>query len=58
MYDVSETEWYADRELWVLETHERMSPVLANVQLQYHMAERLYRSIDKPRNLAKSVTVE
>jgi glucosamine--fructose-6-phosphate aminotransferase (isomerizing) len=38
-----------------------MSPVLANVQLQlvaYHMADRLHRSIDKPRHLAKSVTVE
>jgi glucosamine--fructose-6-phosphate aminotransferase (isomerizing) len=34
---------------------------LANVQLQlvaYHMADRLRRSIDKPRHLAKSVTVE
>jgi len=58
---VSEVERYADRVLRVPETHERMSPVLANVQLQlvaYHMAERLHRSIDKPRNLAKSVTVE
>ncbi|WP_135822870.1 glutamine--fructose-6-phosphate transaminase (isomerizing) [Halostella litorea] len=35
--------------------------VLANVQLQlvaYHVANRLDRAIDKPRNLAKSVTVE
>ena len=58
---VSEVERYADRVLRVPETHERMSPVLANVQLQlvaYHMADRLHRSIDKPRNLAKSVTVE
>jgi len=38
-----------------------MSLVLANVQLQlvaYHMPDRLHRLIDKPRNLAKSVTVE
>jgi glucosamine--fructose-6-phosphate aminotransferase (isomerizing) len=38
-----------------------MAPLLANIQLQlvaYHMANRLGRSIDKPRNLAKSVTVE
>jgi len=35
--------------------------VLANVQLQlfaYHTAAQLGRSIDKPRNLGKSVTVE
>jgi glucosamine--fructose-6-phosphate aminotransferase (isomerizing) len=34
---------------------------LANIQLQlvaYHTAAKLGRSIDKPRNLAKSVTVE
>ncbi len=58
---VSGVERYADHVLSVPETHERMSPVLANVQLQlvaYHMANRLSRSIDKPRNLAKSVTVE
>jgi len=58
---VSEVERYADRVLEVPETHERMSPVLANVQLQlvaYHMADRLHRSIDKPRSLTKSVTVE
>jgi glucosamine--fructose-6-phosphate aminotransferase (isomerizing) len=35
--------------------------LLANVQLQlvsYQVADLLGRSIDKPRNLAKSVTVE
>jgi glucosamine--fructose-6-phosphate aminotransferase (isomerizing) len=35
--------------------------LLANVQLQlvsYHAANEMDRSIDKPRNLAKSVTVE
>lgn len=38
-----------------------MEPVVANVYLQlfaYHIAKRKGRSIDKPRNLAKSVTVE
>ncbi|AGB17440.1 glucosamine--fructose-6-phosphate aminotransferase, isomerizing [Halovivax ruber XH-70] len=38
-----------------------LTPVLANVQLQlvsYWSANLLGRSIDKPRNLAKSVTVE
>ena len=52
---------YADAVLEVPETHPRVAPVLANVQLQlvaYYIAERLGRSIDKPRNLAKSVTVE
>jgi len=43
------------------ETSKRAAPVLANVQLQlfsYHLADALGRPIDKPRNLAKSVTVE
>lgn len=38
-----------------------MEPVVANVYLQlfaYHVASQKDRSIDKPRNLAKSVTVE
>jgi glucosamine--fructose-6-phosphate aminotransferase (isomerizing) len=52
---------YADHVLSIPESHPRTAPVLANVQLQlvaYHMANQLGRSIDKPRNLAKSVTVE
>ncbi|WP_135820714.1 glutamine--fructose-6-phosphate transaminase (isomerizing) [Halostella litorea] len=39
----------------------RLEPLLANVYLQlfaYHVAKLKGRSIDKPRNLAKSVTVE
>jgi glucosamine--fructose-6-phosphate aminotransferase (isomerizing) len=42
-------------------THPDLAGVLANVQLQllsYHVASLLDRPIDKPRNLAKSVTVE
>ena len=38
-----------------------LEPVLLNVPLQmlaYHVAAKLGRDIDKPRNLAKSVTVE
>ncbi|WP_439026685.1 glutamine--fructose-6-phosphate transaminase (isomerizing) [Haloarchaeobius sp. DT45] len=38
-----------------------LEPLVANVFLQlfaYHVADALGRSIDKPRNLAKSVTVE
>ncbi len=57
----SDVERYADHVLQVPETHPRAASVLANVQLQlvsYHVANRLGRSIDKPRNLAKSVTVE
>ncbi len=52
---------YADHVLEVPETHPRAAALLANVQLQivaYHIANDLGRPIDKPRNLAKSVTVE
>ena len=52
---------YADHVLEIPETHPRTAAVLANVQLQlvsYYTAAKLGRSIDKPRNLAKSVTVE
>ena len=41
--------------------HPALSPVLAAVPLQlfaYYVAEKRGRDIDKPRNLAKSVTVE
>ncbi|MFP8953651.1 glutamine--fructose-6-phosphate transaminase (isomerizing) [Natrialbaceae archaeon A-arb3/5] len=51
----------ADAHLSVPDTHPVWTALLANVQLQlvsYHAADLLDRSIDKPRNLAKSVTVE
>ncbi|MDG5776825.1 glutamine--fructose-6-phosphate transaminase (isomerizing) [Haloarculaceae archaeon H-GB2-1] len=51
----------ADYVLDVGSTHPDLAGVLANVQLQllaYHTADLLDRPIDKPRNLAKSVTVE
>ena len=51
----------ADETLMIPKTSERAAPVLANVQLQlfsYYLANALGRPIDKPRNLAKSVTVE
>jgi glucosamine--fructose-6-phosphate aminotransferase (isomerizing) len=51
----------ADHTLSIPATHHELAGVLANVQLQlfaYHTASLLERSIDKPRNLAKSVTVE
>jgi glucosamine--fructose-6-phosphate aminotransferase (isomerizing) len=51
----------ADEVLTVPRTHPDVAGVLVNVQLQllaYRVADLLDRSIDKPRNLAKSVTVE
>jgi glucosamine--fructose-6-phosphate aminotransferase (isomerizing) len=51
----------ADESLEIPETHPVTSGLLANVQLQlvsYYTANSLERDIDKPRNLAKSVTVE
>jgi glucosamine--fructose-6-phosphate aminotransferase (isomerizing) len=58
---VAEAGRYADHVLEIPTTDARLAPLLANVQLQlvaYHTAAQLGRSIDKPRNLAKSVTVE
>ncbi|WP_290819086.1 glutamine--fructose-6-phosphate transaminase (isomerizing) [Halovivax sp.] len=51
----------ADAQLRIPETHPTLAGLLATVQLQlvsYHAADLLNRAIDKPRNLAKSVTVE
>ncbi len=42
-------------------THTYLTPILSIIPLQllaYHAAKELKRPIDKPRNLAKSVTVE
>ncbi|MWG33190.1 glutamine--fructose-6-phosphate transaminase (isomerizing) [Halomarina oriensis] len=52
---------FADYHLPIPESHPEVAGILANVQLQlvsYHAADQLGRPIDKPRNLAKSVTVE
>ncbi len=52
---------YADHVLSIPDTHRDVAGILANVQLQlvsYRAADMMSRSIDKPRNLAKSVTVE
>ncbi|MFW6317034.1 MAG: glutamine--fructose-6-phosphate transaminase (isomerizing), partial [Halorubrum sp.] len=52
---------YADHVLRIPDAHHDVAGVLANVQLQlvsYMAANELSRAIDKPRNLAKSVTVE
>ena len=51
----------ADRVFWVPKTHELIQPILNVIPLQlfsYHTAVALGRDVDKPRNLAKSVTVE
>jgi glucosamine--fructose-6-phosphate aminotransferase (isomerizing) len=51
----------ADAVLPVPSTDPELTGIGANVQLQllaYHVAAALNRPIDKPRNLAKSVTVE
>ncbi|WP_423744542.1 glutamine--fructose-6-phosphate transaminase (isomerizing) (plasmid) [Haladaptatus sp. SPP-AMP-3] len=60
--DANETvSQHVDDVLTIPDTHPDVAGVLANVQLQllsYHAAALLDRPIDKPRNLAKSVTVE
>ncbi|USZ71270.1 glutamine--fructose-6-phosphate transaminase (isomerizing) [Natronosalvus halobius] len=57
----SDVERYADHVLEIPALEHVASSVVANVQLQlvsYWIANELGRSIDKPRHLAKSVTVE
>jgi glucosamine--fructose-6-phosphate aminotransferase (isomerizing) len=52
---------FADDVLWVPDTHEALSPVLAVIPLQlfaYYTAVARGTDVDQPRNLAKSVTVE
>ena len=52
---------YADEVLFVPDTHEALSPVLAVIPLQlfaYYTAVARGTDVDQPRNLAKSVTVE
>jgi len=51
----------ADDVVYVPETHELLEPLLNTIPLQlfaYHIAVALGRDVDRPRNLAKSVTVE
>ncbi len=51
----------ADAVIWVPDTHEALSPVLAVIPLQlfaYYTAVVRGTDVDQPRNLAKSVTVE
>jgi glucosamine--fructose-6-phosphate aminotransferase (isomerizing) len=51
----------ADATIRVPRTEKELEPILLTIPLQllaYHSAAKLGRDIDKPRNLAKSVTVE
>ena len=51
----------ADAVIRVPHGEVELDPILLNIPLQvfaYHLAAKLGRDIDKPRNLAKSVTVE
>jgi glucosamine--fructose-6-phosphate aminotransferase (isomerizing) len=51
----------ADEIIYVPKTMELLEPLLNTIPLQlfaYHMAVALGRDVDRPRNLAKSVTVE
>jgi glutamine---fructose-6-phosphate transaminase (isomerizing) len=51
----------ADSVITIPRAEPELEPLLLNVPLQmlaYHVAAKLGRDIDKPRNLAKSVTVE
>jgi glucosamine--fructose-6-phosphate aminotransferase (isomerizing) len=51
----------ADRTIVVPKSEDELDPILLSVPLQilaYHAAVVLERDVDKPRNLAKSVTVE
>jgi glucosamine--fructose-6-phosphate aminotransferase (isomerizing) len=52
---------YIDDVLWIPEGHDAINPILTTVPLQlfaYHVARLRGCNIDRPRNLAKSVTVE
>jgi glucosamine--fructose-6-phosphate aminotransferase (isomerizing) len=51
----------ADHTIVVPKNEDELDPILMGIPLQllaYHTAKALGRDIDKPRNLAKSVTVE
>jgi glucosamine--fructose-6-phosphate aminotransferase (isomerizing) len=51
----------ADDVIYIPETLDILNPLLTVIPLQlfaYHIAVLLWCDVDKPRNLAKSVTVE
>ncbi len=60
-YGDKEIAKHADHVIYVPKTHELISPLVNVIPLQflaYETANRLGLDVDKPRNLAKSVTVE
>ncbi|MBP6307293.1 MAG: SIS domain-containing protein, partial [Opitutaceae bacterium] len=51
----------ADETIWIPDCHEAVLPIIATVPVQllsYYIAVARKCDVDKPRNLAKSVTVE
>ena len=59
--DDEEAKEIADDVIYVPKTMELLEPLLNTIPLQlfaYHTAVALGRDVDRPRNLAKSVTVE
>ncbi len=61
MYENDEIEKFADHVFYIPRTISEFAPILANIFQQlfaYNMALGLGSDVDKPRNLAKSVTVE
>ncbi|MHB8986738.1 MAG: glutamine--fructose-6-phosphate transaminase (isomerizing) [Eubacteriales bacterium] len=61
MKGLSEVEKVASRVVYIPKTHPLLTPVLSVIPLQllaYHTAVARGCDVDKPRNLAKSVTVE
>jgi glucosamine--fructose-6-phosphate aminotransferase (isomerizing) len=54
-------EGLADEVIRIPECHDAVLPIVATIPMQllsYYIAVELQRDVDKPRNLAKSVTVE
>jgi glucosamine--fructose-6-phosphate aminotransferase (isomerizing) len=59
--DDTDTARHADAVLWTPAMSELLAPVVDIVPLQlfaYHLARLLGHDVDRPRNLAKTVTVE
>ncbi len=61
MEGFKEVEKVADKTIYIPQTHPLLAPILTVIPLQllaYHTAVARGCDVDKPRNLAKSVTVE
>ena len=59
--DDKEITQIVDKVFYIPKTNDILYPILSVIPLQlfaYHIADKLQRDADKPRNLAKSVTVE